>query len=175
MASKLKDRLVRPGPALVEGCAEDLDLLAHPAHARAQDDPASREMIEGGEHLGREHGVAVGEHEDGGAEARALGDAGHEAERGQGLEKRRVGRKGKLPGGAIGIARGDGVGHDDVIAGPQAVVAKPLHLTREGQQVRPRGQGPEDGEMAAEFHGEVLVSPDARPRRTRFAHPARRP
>ncbi len=99
--------------------------------------------------------MTVGEHEDGGPEARALGDAGHEAERGQGIEKGRVGGEGKLPGGAIGIARGDGVGHDHVIAGPQAVVAEPLHLTREGQQVRPGGQGPEDGEMAAEFHGRV--------------------
>jgi hypothetical protein len=39
--------------------AEQLDLFAHPADARAQDDTAGREMIEGGEHLGGEHGMPV--------------------------------------------------------------------------------------------------------------------
>src|SRR5712692_5994634 len=45
------DRLVGPGAALVEGAAEELDLLAHPAHAGAEDDPPVGEMIERRQHL----------------------------------------------------------------------------------------------------------------------------
>src|SRR5215470_16063273 len=45
------DRLVGPRPALIEGRAQQLDLLAHPSHSRPENDPALREMIEGSEGL----------------------------------------------------------------------------------------------------------------------------
>src|SRR5262252_9164960 len=54
------DRLVRPGAALVERCTQKLDLFAHPADARAEDDAAVREVIERGERLGREDRVTMG-------------------------------------------------------------------------------------------------------------------
>src|SRR5215813_10180721 len=46
------DRLVGPRAALIEGRAQQLDLLAHPSHACPENGPALREMVEGGESLG---------------------------------------------------------------------------------------------------------------------------
>src|SRR5207249_5872180 len=53
------ERLVAPRatPRVVH--AEELDLLAHPADARAQNDASRRQVIERREHLRREEGVAV--------------------------------------------------------------------------------------------------------------------
>jgi len=57
------DGLVAPGAAAVEGRAERLDLLAHPADAGAEDHAAGGQVVEGGEHLAASSG--------GGAAARA--------------------------------------------------------------------------------------------------------
>jgi hypothetical protein len=53
------DGLVGPGAATGVGNAQQLDLLAHPAHAGAQDDPTWRQVVERGQHLGGQHGMAV--------------------------------------------------------------------------------------------------------------------
>ena len=164
------DGFVRPGPALVEGSAQELDLLTHPAHARPQDHASVRQMVEGGEGLGGQHGVTVGQDEHGGAEAGPLRDARDHAQCGQGLEEVRIGRERELAGVPIGVAGRDGVGNDHVIAGPQAVVAQPLHLAREGEEVRASGRGTEDGQVAAEVH----PSSRARLRHGRCGPPARR-
>src|SRR6267143_6276652 len=46
-----------------------LELLPEPADAGAEDDPASREHVDGSQHLGRGHRVPVRNHEDARAEA----------------------------------------------------------------------------------------------------------
>src|SRR5262252_7063366 len=150
------DRLVGPRAALIEGRAQQLDLLAHPSYARPENDPALREMVEGGEGLGGQHGMAVREDEHGGAELRPLCHRRDHAEGSEGLEKRRVGRQGELAGGVVRIARADRVRHHDVIARPQAFVAETFHLASEGEQVGASGRGAEDGEVTAELHARTL-------------------
>ena len=54
------DGLVGEAAALGEGDAEDVELGLDVAGADAEDDPAARELVEGGERLGRHQRVAVG-------------------------------------------------------------------------------------------------------------------
>src|SRR5436853_6857276 len=55
------ERLVAPRPPTLEGDTEALDLLAQPAHARADDDAAARAVTEAGRGRRARHGVAVRE------------------------------------------------------------------------------------------------------------------
>ncbi len=126
-----RERLVAPGAAPVEVAAQQLDLLAHPAHAHPEHQPAPGEVVDGGGHLGREDRVPVREHQDAGAEPHALGDARHEGQRGQRLEEGHLGRERELAGGAVRIGRRHPVREHHVIARPEGVVAEGLHAPRE--------------------------------------------
>ena len=86
------DRLVAPGAPSFVGDAEQLDLLLHPADARAENDAAGCQVIERREHLGGEQGVTMRQDEDGRAQTDALGRPGDEAERHQRLEEAGGGR-----------------------------------------------------------------------------------
>ena len=98
------DRLVAPGPALRVRHAEELDLLLHPAHARAKDDAPRSQVIERREHLRGEDRMTVREDEHGGAEPNALGHASDEPERDQRLQEGGARRQRKIPGRVVGIA-----------------------------------------------------------------------
>jgi hypothetical protein len=128
------DRLVGPRAALAVGRAEQLDLLAHPADARAEDHAARREVIERRQHLRREHRMAMRQHEHRRAELHALGGAGDHGQRGQRLEEVRGGRQRELAGLVVGIARLDVERHHHVVARPHGVEAHRLHAARERDQ-----------------------------------------
>ena len=146
------DRLVTPGPAPRVGHAEELDLLLHPADAGAQDDAARRQVVERRQHLRGEDRMAMGQNQHGRAEPDALGHARDESQRDQGLQEAGGRGQRKVAGRVIGIARRDRVRNDDMVAGPERVVAESLHTPRELPQHVARGGGAVDGQVTTDLH-----------------------
>ena len=148
------ERLVAPRPPTLEGDTEDLDLLAQPAHARADDDAAAREVIEGGQGLGEDHGVAVREHEDGGAEAHPLRDGGDEGERGQRLEEGARGRNGEHARAArVRCLLLEGQGH--VVGDEDRLEAEPLRLRGHPEKILAGGERAVAGQVPAKIHDDL--------------------
>src|SRR6185295_11694788 len=146
------DRLVAPGSAPLVLDAEQLDLLLHPAHAGTEDHAARRHVVDGGQHLGGEHRMAVRQHEHARAQPDLAGEAGHQRQHGQRLEEVGLGREREIAGGVVRVARANGVGQDHMIAHPQRVVAERLGATREQRERLPRGRRPVDRQMAPDVH-----------------------
>jgi hypothetical protein len=110
-------------------------------------------MIEGGQDLGREHGVAVRQHEDRGPEAEPLGDSGHHRQRGQRLQEVGGRRKREVSGRVVGIPRADLERHHHVIARPHRVESHRLDPACRRDQRLADGGRPPDGQVVAELDG----------------------
>jgi hypothetical protein len=141
--------LVGLAAAPVERHTQDLQLLLPPAHAHAADQPAIGERVDGGEHLGHHHRVAVPEDEHRGAQPRARrtdggGGQGHDR-----LQIRLVRRMRKAP---ARVAAGCRSRKDDVIAHPQRGDAAPVRLARERRQRLAGGERPLGGKVAPDVH-----------------------
>ncbi len=164
-----------PAP-LVEGRAQDLELLLPPADADPADEPPVRQRVDAREHLGHDHRVAVPQDEDRGAEPRARRADGGGGEGDDGLEVGLVGRMREAP---AGIAAGRLPRKDDVVADPERGDVALLGLAREGHERVPRGHGPLRRKMAADIHRrQILLRRRALVKRWRPAaescyHPAR--
>ena len=75
--------------------AEDRELLAHPSDADAEDDPALRQVVEGGDCLRCQHRWSVAEDQHRRAELQGLGASGDEEQGADGVEPGHVGRRGE--------------------------------------------------------------------------------
>ena len=97
------DRLVgapAPAPRIGSGGPE---LLVHPPHPDAHPHPAPRQDVDGGDPLGQDHRLMVGEHQHPGGQSDALGDRGqigHQIER---IGDPAVVGQRHLPRGGVGI------------------------------------------------------------------------
>ncbi len=97
------DRLVgttAPGPRIGSGGPE---LLVHPPHPDAHPYPASRQDVDGGDPLGQDHRMMVGEDQHAGGQSDAVGDGGqvgHQIER---IGDPAVVGQRHLPRGGVGI------------------------------------------------------------------------
>ena len=113
--------------------AEDLQLLAPPADADADDEPAARQHIDGREHLRHRHGMPVAEDEYRAADARLRRHHRQRAEHGHRLEVGHLRRDRKAAPAAriVGIRRRR---NHDVIADPERGEVARLGLAREREQ-----------------------------------------
>src|SRR5581483_357055 len=84
------DRLVHSRPARPEWLAQRLVLRLLPAHPDAQAHAAAGQRVERAHLLGHQGRLALGQHQDLGAEGHAGGDRGHVGERHERLEDRHV-------------------------------------------------------------------------------------
>ncbi|KJY45469.1 hypothetical protein VR46_14610 [Streptomyces sp. NRRL S-444] len=121
--------LVEEGSAAGEVGAEDLELLLHVAGADAEDQPAAREVVEGGVLLGAEQRVAQAQDRDVAQQADVLGDPGQEGEGGH-----RV-----VPDGAHGS--GEPARDGDVVTGGDVPEAGPVGGPRHLGEVDGGGRG----------------------------------
>ena len=129
------DVLVGHRASLREGVQpQGLELLFHPADPCPQDNPTPREHVQGGQDLGGEHRVAVGEDEDVGAQPQPLGAAGQKVEHRQRLVVGLLRVEGGHAVGGIGVERLNAARHHDVVADPHRV---------EGQVLGALGQRPQ--------------------------------
>ena len=129
-----------------------LEFVLHPAHAHAEAHAPAGELVDGGDGLGRVHGMAVGEHDDAGAEAHGARARGGVGEHGESVPP------GALSGHpfareVVGVARADGVGQEDVVDDPDGVEADLLGLVADGVDGVGVGDGADHGEHDAELHG----------------------
>ena len=127
--------------------------------SRSQPTPMPRrtrppdELIDGGEHLGGEHRMAVGNDQHAGAESRARGDARQAREHRDGLEVVLGGAARQLPGRRVRI---DGAGHrgrkHDVIGDEDRSVAERVGLRGDLQHLVGAGHRATAGKRDAELH-----------------------
>ena len=138
---------------------QGLELLLHPAHAAAEDEPPGGEDIQGGEDFGGKHRVAVGEDEDMSAEADAVGAAGQEVERRQGFKVGVVVLEGGHAVGGVGVEGIHFVGDDDVVADPDVVVVQGFGGLGQAAQVVGGGHSAPAGQGASESnrHGKTSI------------------
>ena len=132
--------------------AQKRDLLRHPADTDAHGQPALREHVDGGQHLGGQHGMAVRQHEHRGEKANAAGGGGDEAQRRHLLEgdARVLGEE--LARLGIGVGAFDLGRDNDVVAHAEVLVSERLRLLRNGPQRVGITGDPARTEMQSEFH-----------------------
>ena len=107
-------RVVAARPAVVEGGADEVELLLEAADADAEDEPAVADLVQRAVALGDLERVVIGEHQHVGGQPDPLGAGGQVAERGQ-----RIPVAGPA---AVPLGRGQG----DVLAAGEVVVAEPV-------------------------------------------------
>jgi hypothetical protein len=74
---------VEPPAAILEGPAGDLVVVGPAAHPEAEGQPATRELVEAGRHLGQLHRVVGGTEQDVGEQADPVGDGRRRGQDGQ--------------------------------------------------------------------------------------------
>ena len=132
--------VVGDGAAALEGHAERGELLASPAGADAEDEPAAREPVDVGGHAGRLEGMPVGKHDHRGAQLHPPGHRGQPAERGEGVvEGRRV--------SPLDVGR-----HRHVIRDHQEVVAERLRQLGPASECFRAHTGTEVEQVDADSH-----------------------
>lgn len=94
-----------------------------PAGTDAGKDPAGGEQIEGCPRLGDDHRIAVGEHQDRGAEFDPICRSGHQRQRDERIDCGGVEGDGES---AVRVIVLGGRGEDHVVAGPDRGEAEPL-------------------------------------------------
>ena len=158
--------LVGPLAAVVVGHAEDLELLAHPPDADAEDHTPLRQVVEGGDRLGREHRRSVAEDQHRRAEPERLGAPGDEEQRADRVEPGHVDRRGERPVVGVRVPRRDGARPRHVVADPAGVDAELLGVLGELDQ---RGAGclaaelrEVDAPIHAGHHAQRVIEPTGR-------------
>src|SRR5439155_12107900 len=155
------DREVLLGPPAAPGKrhAERLELLAEPAGARGEDYTATREDVERGDLLRRDHGVAIRDDVRADAQPHAAGLAGEIGEGDRRLEEALD--DAQVAGPRIGptvvrIDRASGARGDEVVAHPDGVDAERFRLAGEADEHVGRGERSVVGERDAEAHAGEL-------------------
>ena len=149
-----REVLVGHRPALLERRrTERLEFLAQPAHPGAEDDAAAGEPVERGQHLGGHQWVAIGHHQDTGAEPRAAGRPRQRAEQRQRLQIILGGAARQLPRRRVRIdgARHRG-GQHDVIGDEDRRIPERVGPRGHRQDLIGFGQGAAAGKRDAELH-----------------------
>ena len=160
------DRIRRPGRAhephvlvgddsalLERRCAERFEFFAQPAHADPEEDASARELIDGGQHLGGEHRMPVGNDQHAGAELRTLGDARQAREHREGLEIVLGGAARQLTGRRVWIDRAGHRGREhDVIGDEDRGVAERVGLRGDLQHLVGAGHRATAGKRYTELH-----------------------
>ena len=121
-------------PRRSNGRGHDLELLAEPADADAEVDPAAREHVEVDDLLGGVHRVALRHEADAGPETDPVGDGGEVGEGGERLEQAGVAGAGEPAVGGVGVLRLVLVEHHDVLGDPDRLEAPVLGLAAEGAE-----------------------------------------
>ena len=143
--------LVGDGAPPLEGRrAHRLELLPQPAHAHAHGDTPAREDVDGGEHLRRHHGVAIGHDHHAGDDPEPARDPRHESHEGQQLEGVSLSRK--LARHRVRIARADHRGEHDVVGHDHGVKSQGLAPLDDGGEPFGRGRGPASRQVEAIAH-----------------------
>ena len=113
------DVLVEALATPFERDAERVELFAQPAGTHAEVDPATRQVIERRDGLGRDDGVALRHDQDPGAEPDGRGGGGGEGEPDQRVGQIEVlGAAGHLPALVVGVGRLVAGRHHDVLDRP---------------------------------------------------------
>ncbi len=139
--------------ALGERHPDGLELLPEPARADADEQAPSREVVEGRELLGEDHGVALGQDQHAGGEAQGRGGRRQVRE-----PDERVGQ-GRVLGAGHAARRGVGVGglvaggHDHVLDRPDRLEPGRLGRPRERHGGVGLCERADVGEGDAELHG----------------------
>ena len=134
--------LLEARAAAVRRHAEHRHLLLRPAHACAEDEAPAGEVVERGDQLRREHGLAVVEHQHRRAEPDRARHARDEGELGRRLEDRVVDRRARRHDavGRVRVRRAPLAREHDVVVDPERVEAGGLGGARVAQhQVARRG------------------------------------
>src|SRR4030095_2805140 len=108
------------------------ELLAQPAHADADGHASSREHVDGGQHLGRQHRIAVGQDHHAGDQPQRAGAPGDERDEGELFE--RVAAPRERARHRVRILRGDGRREDDVVGDHHRVKSERLPALHDGLQ-----------------------------------------
>ena len=144
--------------AIVErGGADCLELFAAPADTDAQRQAALGEVVDGGQHLGGQHGRAVRHHHDRQDEAKLLRQRGDIGRGRQLLEPCGRGAPRKLAGPGIGIFRLQIAWHHDVVADRDVVEAQRLPFRDDPAQAIRLDQRTCGGHIEADLHDVLLL------------------
>src|SRR5207249_10548287 len=138
--------------AIVERDAEGLELLAQPADADAEVEPAAREDVRIGDLLGRVERRPLRDEADPGAEANAAGQRCREPDREERLEDAGLAGQREAAVRRVRIPGRGAVEEGDVLGEPERVEARPL-----GGRCRDREQVTEPPRIAGERQEEAEV------------------
>ena len=106
-AAQYRQRIVDALSPLVPVDSEHLELVAEPADADAEGEPAAGQDVDVGRQLGGEERGPVGQHDDVGQQPQALGAGGHVGEGGEDLQAVDCGVDREHAIAAIGVAGSD--------------------------------------------------------------------
>ena len=120
-------RIVAAGTAIVERCAEKVELLLERADPDAEDHPAATDVIQCAVTLYDRQRMMVAEHQRHGGEPDLFGARRHIAERGERIPVPRT------------APPGLGRGQADVLAAGQMVIAEPIRRLGDAADVLDRG------------------------------------
>ena len=152
--------LVGDRSAPLEGLGvERLELLLEPADTRPEDDAASREHVQRRQHLGRDHGIAVGDDQHARPEPHARRLAGEVAHERQRLEVAVPPVAGELARRRVRIGRALARRDHDVVRDEDRRVAELVRLARKLDQDFGGGKRSAAGKGEAEVHGWPYCSP----------------
>jgi hypothetical protein len=144
---------IRPVAAFLKRDAEGSKFFAPPPHADPADEATIGEGINGGEHLGHHHWIAVPENKHGGANPRSLGTHRGGGQHGHRFKVRGMGGVWKPPAGIVAVA--DGWEHHMITHPERGDTVLLGVLAKRGQGV-PGGDGTRGGQVTANLH---LFSP----------------
>ena len=146
------EELVGHGTAVGIWDAQDVELLLQPTHSDAADDPAAGQDVQGSEHLGLNHRVAVGKDQHRAAQPYFAGAGGHEPQHGHCFQEWFVGRPLKGAGRRIRVLVGAAHGKHDVVARHHGLKAQALGALAELADSFGIGQS---GNADTYFHGKI--------------------
>ncbi len=149
---------------MIPGHAQDGCLFGHPADADAENEPAARDHVQGGQLLGGGYRRAVGEDEHRGAQPDPVGAARDEQQRADGIQPAHVRRCRERPIVGVRVSRGDVCRPADVVADPQGVHAEHVALLDEGTNGHRIELAPEVGRVNADLHRLASLSLAKAPR-----------
>ena len=131
--------LVGDRPPFSITLSQDLELFLQPTHADAAYHSPAREHVQGGEHLGLHHRVAIGQDEDRAAQLDSLGASRQVAEKGHRLQKRVVRRPREGACRSVRVLVGAPGGQHDVVPGQHGL--EPEVFGRPDELLQPRAVG----------------------------------
>ena len=146
---------VRAPPAAGERHADGLELLAQPADAQPQHQAPARQVIDRRCPLGEVQRAGLRENVDARAEPQPGRRRGDEGQGDEGVDDRRVRLERQFAVRVVRIDRGVRRGNDDVLRGPDRLVAQRLGVLHEGQDDVRVGELAQVDRNDPEFHGRL--------------------